>query len=244
MQRKDLIFVIPMTLFLIGLSASSFHAFNKQFHFTNAKDLPKNENHMSIRENGVSYELYLPEDYSENKTYPLIICLSPGGNGKDFEESVYPAANENGFILVGSNDYKNMRWASYFLPRVYRTAEDVKTQVKINTSEVYLCGFSGGGMAAYSVAHQIPGYFKGLIINSGAMHPIVYTEDGISQMGVEKAVLMCGKWDTLDTCDMIRSNAKDLEEAGINVTVIEYYAEHRIASADRYREAFEWILSS
>lgn len=197
--------------------------------------------HQTISTSEFSYELYLPWNYSSNISYPLMICLSPNGNGKEFYKSVYPVANERGYILVGSNDFANYRSFDYFLPRVYESLGDVRSRVNVDGSPVYACGFSGGGMASYVISYFKPNYFQGLIVNSGGIHEILYNKENLRRMGVRKVVLLCGRRDGIVSCEHMRNDEMWLNAAGIETYFIEFDGGHSMAPQDAYRGAVEWL---
>lgn len=202
---------------------------------------PDVEIHQTVSTSDFSYELYLPKNYSLDIPYPLIICLSPGGNGKEFRDSVYPVTNEKGYILVGSNDFRNNIGSSVFLPRISGTLDDVKSKFNIDENRIYGCGFSGGGMGTYVISYFKPRYFRGLIVNSGAIHANLYNREMLEQMGVEKVVLICGKNDNVVTCEYMGNDEKWLNSAGIETRIIEFDGGHQIAPVDAYMEAINWL---
>ena len=114
----------------------------------------KEKSHHSISEDDFSYELYVPESYSEEENSPLVVCLSPTGEGDLFSSALYPAAEEHGFVVLGSNDFASNRSSAEFLPRLYSAIEDAKKNINIDEKRVYLCGFSGGAVATYVVQHR------------------------------------------------------------------------------------------
>ncbi|RLI91856.1 MAG: hypothetical protein DRO95_03460 [Candidatus Altiarchaeales archaeon] len=205
--------------------------------------ISKMRTHETIKTSGFSYELYLPDDYSQKKSYPLIFCMSPNGNGRDFYNSVYPIANRYDHILACSNDFSNYKAIDEFLPQIYNAIDDIQRRVNIDENRIYACGFSGGGMATYVVSYFKPNYFTGLIVNNGAIHGNLYDVDMLKQMGVKKVALICGKEDSIVSCSHMRNDAKWLNSAGIETKIIEFDGGHEIAPPDAYEEAILWIES-
>ncbi len=203
--------------------------------------LPLEGTHQTVSSPEFSYELYLPESYSADKKYPLIICLSPDGNGNEFYNSVYPTASRYGLILVGSNDFTNYRSFDYFLPKIYKTLEDVKFRVNVDEDRIYACGFSGGGMGTYVISYFKPAYFRGLMVNSGGIHEILYDTGKLQQMGVKKVVLLCGKTDDIVPCSHMRGDMQWLNASGIETHIIEFDGGHMIAPAEVYNRAINWL---
>ncbi|MBN2014504.1 MAG: hypothetical protein JW778_04935 [Candidatus Altiarchaeota archaeon] len=197
--------------------------------------------HQTISSPGFSYELYLPWNYSSERQYPLVICFSPNGNGADFQDSVYPVTNEYGYVLVGSNDFRNDVDSSIFLPRIYGSLADIRSRVNIDGNRIYACGFSGGGMASYVVSYFKPNYFQGLIVNSGSIHGSLYNKEDLRRMGVRKVVLICGRGDGVVSCEHMENDERWLNASGIETYFIEFDGGHSIAPQDSYIKAIEWL---
>ena len=132
--------------------------------------------------------MYLPKDYSPNVSYPLIFCLSPSGNGEDFSY-LSPITSKYDIILAVSNDFANYKPLKDYLPKINKSLNDIEAKFNIDKSKIYACGFSGGGMGAYVISYFRPNYFKGLIINNGALHQNLYDIEMLKRTGVEKVVL-------------------------------------------------------
>jgi len=201
-------------------------------------DFSEKQVHESVRTTDISYELYKPVNYNKNKSYPLFVCLSPSGNGSLFYENVYPAAAKYGWIMACSNDFKNNVPIDIFLPKINKIIYDVKS--KYNIKVVYAGGFSGGGMASYVISYFNPS-IKGLIVNSGAMHPNLYNRDRLKKIGAKKVALMCGKYDTVVSCEYMKNDEKFLASAGIDVMLMEFEGGHNIAPSKLYERAIEWL---
>ena len=200
----------------------------------------KNESFLKIGTPEFSYLLYLPKDYSPNVSYPLIFCLSPSGNGEDFSY-LSPITSEYDIILAVSNDFANYKPLKDYLPKINKSLNDIEAKFNIDKSKIYACGFSGGGMGVYVISYFKPNYFKGLIINNGALHQNLYNIEMLKRMGVEKVVLICGKKDSIVPCSYIKNDEKWLKKAGIKTKVIEFDGGHQLAPLYVYEEAIGWV---
>ena len=107
---------------------------------------------------GQSYALYLPGNYSIEKTYPVVYCFDAHGTGKLPVDKYKELAEKYGFILVGSNNSKNGNAWETSSAIAEKLFADVQTRIAVNTKRAYLLGFSGGARVA-----------NGLTITNGAI---------------------------------------------------------------------------
>jgi predicted esterase len=231
---QNIKYILPLAIFIILLVIlyPFVNSFQGVEYETGEKD-----NRQSVKSNGASYELYLPENYSSDNQYNLFVCLSPSGNGSQFYE-IYSAFSDNGLIMACSNDFKNNIAMDKFLPKVNNLITDVKNKHKIN--KIYIGGLSGGGMGSYIVSYFNP-IIDGLIINSGAIHQNLNNQSEIKKMKARKIVLICGKNDNVVPCDYMEKDRKFLESAGFKTFLIEFDGGHKLAPAGLYDSAIKWL---
>jgi predicted esterase len=97
-----------------------------------------------------SYALYVPSSYTPTHTWPVIFAFDPGARGRVPVERYQAAAEEYGYIVVGSNNSRN---GPMDLPNVLAAmTNDVAERLAINPKRVYLAGMSGGARVALQVA--------------------------------------------------------------------------------------------
>lgn len=116
---------------------------------------------VSISNSEDTYAVYLPQYYSEDKKWPVIMVFTPSGNGvaavKKFEES----ADRYGFVIAASNAVKNGNYQKNLLrARTFYTS--VMNRFPIDKNAIYLAGFSGGARLATSIA-VMSSQIKGVI---------------------------------------------------------------------------------
>lgn len=237
MKMKNIWYLLFLGLFLVGVVISSGCIDNH----SGMEEKEFNILHETIITPEFSYELYLPENYSTESTYPLLLCLSPGGNGESFYSSICSACNRFNCVVVCSNDFKNNIPVDDYLPKINGTIGDVMMRVNLDEERIYLGGFSGGGMGSYVVSYFKPNFFRGLIINSGAIHSHLYDEELIREMGIEKVALICGTEDNVVSCSHMKNDEEWLKKSGIRTLFIEFEGGHQIAPADTYITAIEWL---
>jgi predicted esterase len=114
-----------------------------------------------------SYAVYIPAK-SKDDALPVVYFFDPHGDGS-FPLGKYKAlAEAYNFILIGSNNSKNGNdWPA--TENIWQTMfDDTKKRLKINSSLIYTCGFSGGAkVAAYIALHH--NETRGVIANGAGL---------------------------------------------------------------------------
>ena len=113
-----------------------------------------------------SYALYLPSNYSEEKSWPIIYIFDPAARGTLPLKIFKMAAEELGYILVCSNNSKNGSWSVVF-ESARAIKKDTELKFSIDKNRVYTSGFSGGSRAAMVMAKSVYNA-RGIIANAGA----------------------------------------------------------------------------
>jgi len=94
-----------------------------------------------------SYALYLPPDYTPEKTWPILIAFDPGARGRIPLDHFIEAAQKYGYIIAGSNNSKNGPWLPV-MEAAMAVWADTNKRFSIDKKRVYATGFSGGSRAA------------------------------------------------------------------------------------------------
>jgi hypothetical protein len=114
-----------------------------------------------------SFALYIPANSGKN-LLPVIYFFDPHADGELPLNKYKTLADRYGFILVGSNNSKNGNPLSMAEDIWSFLFNDTKSRVNIDTSRVYVCGFSGGAKVAGAIALNHT-EVKGVIANSAAL---------------------------------------------------------------------------
>ena len=133
--------------------------------------------HLSCKENTLyTYSLYLPSSCANrfnqtpgSKKFPVVLAFDPSGDGSLPVKLYSKLAEKYGFILVGSNDSRNMQPPAENEAVVDAMFREIENRLPIDTSAIYLMGFSGGSRVATAAAMYRP-IVKG-IIGCGAGFP-------------------------------------------------------------------------
>jgi len=133
--------------------------------------------HISCKSNTLfTYALYLPSGCSnrfsnsgKQRRYPVIIAFDPHGDGSLPVKLYSSLAEKYGFIILGSNDSRNLQSASESEAVVQAMFDEAGNFLPIDTLAVYVMGFSGGSRVATAAAMYRP-YVRG-VIGCGAGMP-------------------------------------------------------------------------
>jgi predicted esterase len=128
-----------------------------------------------LKDSSTKYALYLPENYSSSRTFPVILAFDPHGSGNLPLELYHELAEKYGYIFIGSNDSKNGVSISETNRIITSLFEEINSRFSIDTNRIYAMGFSGGARIA-----SLIGLFRGgvsCVIGCGAGFP------GINQPG-------------------------------------------------------------
>src|SRR5882724_330423 len=115
-----------------------------------------------------SYALYLPSQYSTQKRWPVLLAFDPDGDGIDPVKLFQPAAEEYGFIVVGSNNSRNFVDPSATIRLLWG---DVTKRYAIDPRRVYATGFSGGSRVASGLAIGCKNCLAGVIACGAGLPP-------------------------------------------------------------------------
>lgn len=96
------------------------------------------------------YALYLPSNYTGDRTWPVILAFDPGGRGLNPIERYQAAAEKYGYIVAGSNNSRN--GSAETGKAVTAMIKDVTARFHIDTKRTYTAGMSGGARVAFAVA--------------------------------------------------------------------------------------------
>lgn len=115
-----------------------------------------------------SYALYLPSNYSKERSWPVLFGFDPAARGRIPVERYQAAAEQYGWIVAGSNNSRNGSWqvsteAAQFM------WDDVLSRFQVDPRRVYAAGMSGGARVALGLA--LGGKLVAGVIASSAGYP-------------------------------------------------------------------------
>ncbi len=126
-------------------------------YFANAQILEA----LTIPNSDDTYTVYLPEQYREDKKWPVIMVFSPTGDGAEAVETFEESADRYGYVIAASNGIKNGNYQEN-LRRSRTFYTEVINRFSIDKNAIYMAGFSGGARLAMSIA-VMSSQIKGVI---------------------------------------------------------------------------------
>ena len=98
-----------------------------------------------------SYALYLPSNYSADRSWSLLLAFHPAARGRAMVDTYRAAAETYGYIVAGSNNSRNGSWA-VSAASLHAMSADIERRFAIDTNRLYLTGMSGGARVALQIA--------------------------------------------------------------------------------------------
>jgi dienelactone hydrolase len=117
-----------------------------------------------------SYALFLPTNYTPDKSWPTVFCFDPRARGQVAIERFAEAAEKLGYIVVCSNNSRNgLNWTT--IADIFTTFwDDVHNRFHVDEKRTFAAGFSGGSRLATTFATRCRGCLAG-VIGCGAGFP-------------------------------------------------------------------------
>jgi len=115
-----------------------------------------------------SYALYLPSNFVATRKWPIVYAFDPGARGSVPVEAFKLAAEQYGYIVVGSNNSQNGPMGPS-MAAVQALWIDTHARFPIDDARVYSTGFSGGAHVATRMAQMLSGRVAGVIASGGAL---------------------------------------------------------------------------
>ena len=179
-----------------------------------------------------SYAAYIPSYYHEEKEWPVVYFFEPMARGKLPISKYAKVAEQNGFILIGSNNSKNGPIIEGQIAFEAMT-EDTQQRLNINPDQIYVSGFSGGGRFAQLLAND-NAFITGVIAVAG---PRLDPKDEI-----RGNYLYFGIVGTRDMNYIEHLEFKDLlDENKIKNVLLTYVGPHQWPPAPLFESAMSWF---
>ncbi|MFH1227163.1 MAG: PHB depolymerase family esterase [Planctomycetota bacterium] len=122
------------------------------------------------------YWMYVPEDYTPNRTWPLVVGLhGSGDNARNFIQALFGPAQKNKFIIATPKS-AGMSWAKDDERVILSVMKDVRKKYAVDPERTYLVGFSAGAVTVNLFGFQNQSQFRGLGMISGALPKGGYKE--------------------------------------------------------------------
>jgi len=181
----------------------------------------------------ISYALFVPSNYDDNKKWPLIIAFDPHAAGQLPVNLLQEEAEKHGFLVAGSNNSKNGMDFNESKSIYHKMLDDLSARFSIDTALVYTLGFSGGGRVAGSLA-----------MTEGGIAGVVSCGAGLSSNGQppRQAFSFLGVAGTSDfNWTELASLDPQLEQAGFTHHFLDFDGKHEWPPKEIVAEIMKWI---
>ena len=186
--------------------------------------------------------LYLiPDDFNQNKKYTIVILMHGYGASMHDLSGIAPIINDKDFIYVFPNapiemniglGQKGYAWfpieesnISNSENLLNKTVNEILDMFKKNIDEIYIGGFSQGGMMTLNSNFSKSSLFKGaIILSSRSMQ-----QNEIKLKPKTKIFMSHGKEDSIIKVEDGRNTKIKLNKLGFEVNYYEYNIGHEIS---------------
>jgi hypothetical protein len=178
----------------------------------------------------LSYALFLPSQYKENKPLPAIIFTDPHGDGSYPLYMYSELAEKYGVILLGSNDCKNGLTFNQASPILQTIVSEAFSRLNAEGKEISFAGFSGGAKAAMVAASEMP-----------IIHTLIYCGAGFKEIPspLPPSLGITGIKD-MNYTEVIETD-RQLGNTNKAHSVIEWNGKHEWSDQQTFENAFYWI---
>jgi len=168
------------------------------------------------------YSLYVPEYYSRDRAWPLVMALHGGsGNGRNFLWSWLRAARSIGAILVAPTA-TGPTWAlmgeDVDSPNLARILETIRRKWTIDPSRLLLTGMSDGGTFSYVSGLEAASPFTHLAPVYATFHPLMAEMADATRLHGLPIFITHGRLDWMFPVQVARQTQAALSAAGAKVT--------------------------
>ncbi len=181
-----------------------------------------------------SYAIYFPKKYDAKTPLALVFIFEPAARGKIGIEPFILAAETYNYILVCSNTLKNGSTQNN-ISIANRLFDDVLQNYAVDTSQLYISGFSGGARLA-SYFGISTGVFQGVIACGASF---TGTDKFIPPSNNFSYVGMVGDKD-MNYQEMIK-NKEWLDKSRIVNTLFVSHEDHVWPKQSEMLRAFDWL---
>jgi len=168
------------------------------------------------------YSLYVPEYYTAQKSWPLIVCLHGGyGRGDDYIWTWLRPAKSKGYLLLSPKSV-GPTWSALNPPVDIRSIQAMLDEIlatyAVDRQSIYLTGLSDGGIFTYILGLAQAELFAAIAPVAGELHPMA---DPFLRQGKGKGMpilVVHGVHDFIFPVDSVRQTNGLLEKLGYNLT--------------------------
>jgi phospholipase/carboxylesterase len=176
-----------------------------------------------------AYSLYVPENYTPQKTWPLIVCLHGGySRDDDYILTWLRIAKSKGYLLLSPKSSRET-WSAIRTPgtppnpitdlrSIRLMLDEVWETYAVDRGRIYATGFSDGGIFTHILGLSFPDLFTGIAPIASQLHTAV---DNMLRRGrgTDLPILLVhGEKDPIFSIDFARQTRQLLDGLGYPLT--------------------------
>ena len=194
------------------------------------------------------YTLSLPENYSEDEKFSLVVILHYGGHGAPYfgkmilVDFVEPALRELNAIFVAP-DCPTRNWVQpKSVQLVLDLLEEIQEKYNVDPDRVLVTGYSLGGVGTWNLAGEYPDRFSAAIVMAG------FPPDDVLEMDWQIPLYVIqGRNDELFPVAETTKIVAQLEEKGVDISYrilerVTHYETHKYVPI--LRDVVPWIKTA
>ncbi|GEM_PF-1874946 len=170
---------------------------------------------------GFSYSLFLPSSYDSSKDWPLIVALHPStGRGRMMVDYFKEQAEEAGYIVAGPDSQDSATWYFNETGDILRMISEINQDYSLDTSRVFVTGFSAGAGMSYVVGLNNPDKIRAIAAFAGPFKELEI-DRGVFLTRRQRRIpvlILHGSQDHTISIDASKYAKKRLKEFGYEVT--------------------------
>jgi predicted esterase len=188
-------------------------------------EVPRGVIHHTRGENHTEYALYVPESYTPEYMWPLIVCLHGAyGHGDEYLWTWVRAARSARYLVLAPTS-SGPTWSIMKPPQDIESIRAMLTILhatyQIDPRRIYLSGLSDGGSFAYIAGLSCPLIFAGIAPVAGVLHPM--TDELLrAKQGLSVPLFVVhGARDPIFDVRTVRSGCELMQKIGYQLTYTE-----------------------
>jgi phospholipase/carboxylesterase len=201
--------------------------------------------HMAKSAGGRGVSIYVPEYYTPDRAWPLVVALHGGsGDGFSFLWSWLPAARAHGAILIAPSSL-GRSWAlngdDIDTPHLANLLAKARARWRIDPTRLLLTGMSDGGTFCYVSGLEASSPFTHLAPVSASFHPLLAEMAAPERIAGLPIRLTHGAGDWMFPVAIAREAHRALSAAGARVTYREIDDLSHCFPREECAEILRWL---
>jgi len=174
----------------------------------------------------IQFILWVPFDYDPEYLWPVIFCYH-GAGGSATTWPFYQITNGRGFIIIGMNyiptesNVKNTQWLIKEKSLFFEVLSMVTTRLNIDSSVIFMGGYSQGGYHTTLLGEQILDRLAGFVVLGAGRFFVDHSPPPFDKIKNKPIFIGVGEQDTTHN-PRAKMAAKNYENWGAKVTFEEW----------------------